>query len=197
MKLRWVGKSISEMAPRRFGARGFEMAPRPLRALAFVALVAVLQTSCAVPRMIWPQENIQAFELNSPKLDKRVLVAARSSEFKDAVVRKVRDSFMEMSVYVKFIGVDDLEHEKAARYNAVILVSTCIAGGFDRHIEAFLARESDQRNTIVLTTAGDANWKPDKKGRNYDAITTASVKTDVDKVASEIVSKVHALLGAS
>ena len=169
------------------------------RVLPLLALggLLILQMSCAVPRMIWPQGNIQALELNSPKLDKRVLVAARSSEFKDAVVTKIRDSFMGMPVYIKFIGVDDLDKEKAESYTAVILVNTCIAWGFDRHVEAFIARASDQRNIVVLTTAGNADWKPDKKGRNYDAITTASIKTDVDKVADEVISKVRALLAAS
>ncbi|MGD1049159.1 MAG: hypothetical protein ABR899_10475 [Candidatus Krumholzibacteriaceae bacterium] len=185
MKLRWLG------SPSVGGSRR-----RVLSLLALGGLL-ILQMSCAVPRMIWPQENIQALELNSPKLDKRVLVAARSSEFKDAVVAKIRDSFMGIPVYVKFIGVDDLEKEKAGSYTAVILVSMCIAGGFDRHIDAFIGRESDQHNIIILTTAGDANWKPDKKGRNYDAITTASIKTDVDKIAGEIISKVRALLAAS
>jgi hypothetical protein len=144
--------------------------------------------------MIWPQENIQAFELNSSRLDKKVLVAARSSEFKDAVVRKIKDSFMGVPVYVKFIGVDDLDREKGDRYSVVILVNTCMAGGFDRHVDAFLGQEGNVRNTVVLTTAGDANWKPDKNGRDYDAITTASIMTDVDKVASEIMAKANALL---
>lgn len=181
----------------RLGSRSVERKSHRAHALLVLGWLFILHASCGVPRAIWPQENIQTFELNSPKLDKRVLVAARSSEFKDAVVAKIRDSFMGMPVYVKFIGVDDLEKEKAGSYTAVVLVSTCIAGGFDRHIETFISRESDQRNTIILTTAGDANWKSDKKGRNYDAVTTASIKTDVDKVADEIISKVRALLAAS
>ena len=185
MKLHW------------FGSRSAGIESRRVRSLLALGGLLILHASCGVPRAIWPQDNIQAFELNSPKLDKRVLVAARSSEFKDAVVAKIRDSFLGIPVYVKFIGVDDLDKEKAGSYTAVILVSTCIAGGFDRHIEAFLGQTSDQRKTIILTTAGDANWKPDKKGRNYDAITTASIKTDVDKVAGEIISKVRALLAAS
>jgi len=181
----------------RPGSRSIGRRSRRIRALLALGGLFILHASCGVPRAIWPQENIQTFELNSPKLDKRVLVAARSSEFKDAVVAKIRDSFMGMPVYVKFIGVDDLEKEKASSYTAVVLVSTCIAEGFDRHIETFISRESDQRNTVILTTAGDANWKPDRKGRSYDAITTASIKTDVDKVANEIISKVRALLAAS
>lgn len=180
-----------------FGLRSVERKSCRARSLLVLGFLSMLCASCAVPRMMWPQENIQALELNSSKLEKRVLVAARSSEFKDAVVEKIRDSFMGMSVYVKFIGIDDLEKEKAESYTAVILVSTCIAGGFDRHIEAFIGRTSDQRNIVILTTAGDANWKPDKKSRNYDAITTASIKTDVDKVADEIISKVRSLLASS
>jgi hypothetical protein len=147
--------------------------------------------------MIWPQENIMAFELNSPTFEKHVLVAARSSEFKDAVVRKIRESFMGTPVYIKFVGMDDLVSEKAERYSAVILVNTCMAGGFDRNVDAFLKKAPDQRKIVVLTTAGDADWKPDMKGKTFDAITTASIKTDVDKVAGEIMSRVNAILAAS
>jgi hypothetical protein len=170
---------------------------RFFRTLVVLGCLAVLQASCAVPRMIWPQKNIVTLELNSPSLEKRVLVAARSSEFKDAVVRKIRDSFMGMPVYLRFIGMEDLHGEKAERYSAVILINTCIAGGFDRNVDAFLSKSHDQRNIIVLTTAGDANWKPDMKGRTFDAITTASIATDVDKIAGEIMSRVNALLGSS
>jgi hypothetical protein len=167
------------------------------RVLVVLGCLSLLQVSCAVPRMIWPQKNIMALELNSPSLEKHVLVAARSSEFKDAVVRKIRDSFMGVPVYVKFIGMEDLQVEKAERYNAVILINTCMAWGFDRNVDAFLSKSRDQRGIIVLTTAGDANWKPDMKGRSFDAITTASIETDVDKVAGEIMSRVNALLAAN
>jgi hypothetical protein len=35
------------------------------------------------------------------------------------------------------------------------------------------------------------------KGKTFDAITTASIKTDVDKVAGEIMERVNAILAAS
>jgi len=44
-------------------------------------------------------------------LGKKVLVDSRSSEFKDAVVKKIGEAFKDEPIYVKFIGLEQLKAE--------------------------------------------------------------------------------------
>lgn len=153
-----------------------------------------MQTNCFVPHLIWPQGDIQQVELNDPSFEKRALVASRSSEFKDAVVNKIRDSFKGESVYVKFIGIDKLKKEDGTKYSAVVLISTCMGWKLDRTVNGFLNRHEDQGNIIVLTTSGDGDWLPKKKDRHFDAISSASQPVRVNEIADEIITKIHLLL---
>lgn len=160
-----------------------------------VLLVSVMQLSCfSVPHLIWPQKDIEISEVNEPALEKKVLVASRSSEFKDAVVGKIKEAFKDEQVYMKFIGVELLEKEKATDYDAIVMINTCMSWDMDRNVKGFLKRHEDQSNMIVLTTSGGGDWMPKMKGRNFDAVSAASKKEKVDEIASNIVDKIRLLL---
>lgn len=165
-----------------------------ISSLVILLFLSIMHTGCFVPRLIWPQGDIQQGELNDPSLQKKILVAARSSEFKDAVVNEIRDAFKDKPVYVKFIGIDNLKEEDATDYSAVVLISTCIAWKLDRHVNGFFNRHEHHDNMIVLTTSGDGDWVPDKKGRNFDAISSASQSVKINEVADSIVEKIGSLL---
>ena len=157
--------------------------------------VCVMQLSCfSVPHLIWPQKDIKISEVNEPALEKKVLVASRSSEFKDAVVKKIKEAFKGEQVYMKFIGVELLEKEKAADYDAIVMINTCMSRNMDRNVKGFLKRHEDQSNMIVLTTSGGGDWMPKMKERNFDAISAASKKEKLDEVAGDIVGKIRILL---
>jgi hypothetical protein len=160
----------------------------------FFACTALLAAGCAVPRMIWPQKDIAPAEINSSSLAKRVLVASLSSEFKDAVVARIRGELEGEAIYIRIVGLDRLDEEDATSYDAVILINTCIAWGMAREVDSFLERPTDYRHVIILTTSGDGAWLPDKKDREFDAIATASEKADVEAVAGRIISKTKTLL---
>jgi hypothetical protein len=159
-----------------------------------IVWVCIIQLSCAVPRLLWPQVDIQPYELNAPWLEKKILVASRSSEFKDAVVEKIREAFKDEPVYMRFIGINQLEQEHDADYTAVVLINTCIAWGMDPDVVTFLDHYEGQGNIIVLTTSGDGDWLPDMGGRTFDAISSASEKPRIDGVADEIINKIRLLL---
>jgi hypothetical protein len=168
---------------------------KSLRLIALISLALCLaQTSCVVPRLIWPQSDIARSDLNLPSSEKSVLVASRASEFKDAVVARLRQDLAAAPAYVKFIGLDDLEREDAAAYDAVVIMNTCMAWGLDPKVDGFLKRSKDRSNIVVLTTSGNGTWMPKAEGRGFDAIASASKKTDVDKIADTILEKLRILL---
>lgn len=164
-------------------------------ALCLIILVATLfHTQCSVPHRVLPHKDIQPSELNQSTLDKKVLVASRSSEFKQAIVDKIREAFQEKAVYVKFIGLGEIEKEKAEHYDAIVMINTCMSWDMDRSVHGFLDRYKDHNNMIVLTTSGDGNWLPKMKGRNFDAISSASKMANVDEVAGNIIMKIGRLI---
>jgi hypothetical protein len=179
---------------RRSGTKGKDLTNGRRLVFAVSLFICLVHVSCAIPRLIWPQDDIQTYEMNAPSLKNRVLVASRSSAFKDSVVARIREAFAEEPVHFKFIGLGELKHENAGAYKVVVLINTCIAWGMDPDVEGFLKESTDQSHIIVLTTSGDGNWLPKMQGRDFDAIASASKSIDVDHVAAEIISKITALL---
>jgi hypothetical protein len=162
---------------------------------ALLLSVSIMQLSCfSVPHLFWPQKDIQPNEFHEPSLGKKVLVASRSSEFKDAVVERIKAAFKDEPVYLKFIGLEPLEKEDGAKYSAVVLINTCMSWDMDRNVKAFLKRHQEQSHIIVLTTSGSGGWLPKMKGHNFDAISSASQEDKVDVVADEIITKIRLLL---
>ena len=159
-----------------------------------ILIISLFQVYCSVPHRVLPQKDMPASELNEPTLDKKVLVASRYSEFKEAVIGKLRDTFKDQPVYIKFIGLGDLEEEDAKQYDAVVMINKCMAWQMDRNVIGFLKRFEDQGNIIVLTTSGDGNWLPKMEERNFDVISSASEKANVDKVADQIIEKVNSFV---
>jgi len=153
-----------------------------------------LASGCSVPHRIVSQDDIASREWNDPWMDKKVLIASRSSEFKDELVKRIEEGVRGDDVYVKVIGVEELKKEEGATYGAVVLVNTCMAWEMDPEIQAFLDRQADTGNVIVLTTSGNGEWTPKKQEMSFDAVTSASEEYDPQSVADGIVEKVKDLL---
>lgn len=158
----------------------------------------IMQLSCvSVPHMVLPQKDIEPFNLNEQHQTQKVLVAARSSEFKEALVAKIKANYQDQPVFVRFMGLNQLKQESAGDYRAVVLINTCWSWDMDRNVKAFLKRTKNQNNLIVLTTSGSGDWQPKKKEQNFDAVSAASQKANVDVVAATIIEKIDSLLHAS
>lgn len=161
----------------------------------FILSVGII--SCSAPHQFWPQNDIQMREINEPSVEKKILIAARSSDFKDAVLDKISTTFKEEPVYMKLMGLDKLKDEEADNYSAIVIINTCMAGKMDRHVKGFLKRHKDQSNTIILTTSGDGDWKPKMDKYNFDAVSSASKMQKVDEIADDIITKTKAILQSS
>lgn len=163
--------------------------------LFIIIIISLFHVCCSVPHRVLPQKDMPASELNDSTLDKKVLVASRYSEFKEAVIGKLREAFNDQPVYIKFIGLENLGKEEANQYDAIVILNKCMAWQMDRKVIGFLKRHEEHSNMIVLTTSGDGNWLPKMEGRNFDAISSASEKAKVDEVANQIIDKIKTLIG--
>ena len=173
------------------------MKRRAIVPVLFILLTVLPAMQCSIPRRIWSGKDIDSSELHDPGADQSVLVASLSTEFKDAVVARIKENFADRPVYMKFIGLDGLDDEIGADYDAVVIVNRVVAWGMSPKVDSFLDRNDDHAHMIVLTTSGDGAWMPDRKGRAFDAIASASVKADVNIVADKISAQIQVLLTES
>jgi len=138
----------------------------------------------------WPQHDITPCEVNSPALKHKILIAARATSFKKAVIEKIREAFKNDSVYVKCIGLKSLINENAETYDAILIVNTCMALSMDKQVNLFLKKQKKLQNIIVYTTSGSGDWTPNRKKFDVDAVASASVKTGVAGVAGELILRI-------
>jgi len=166
------------------------------RIVLLLPLVAALliQPACSVGRKAVPQSDIDAYEVGEDVFDTKILIASRDSDFKVEVARRIGESLQGKPVYVRFIGVDQLENEDVSKYTAIIVMTRCIAWGVDSTTESFLKKNAELSTLVVLFTSGDGAWKPDMEGMSFDAVTSASVLATADSVADEILEKVYTII---
>ena len=165
--------------------------------LLYMLLIPVIASrvySFSPPQLFWPQKDIEPSSVNDSALEKKVLVASRASDYKRALIEKIKAAFSEDQVYVKCIGMKTLKKENTSAYNAIILLNTCMAWDWDRNIHAYLKGKTEASNVIIITTSADGKWKPRKNRAGVDAVATASTIDDVEKRAAEIVGKVRLIL---
>ncbi len=153
-----------------------------------------MQLGCALPRLLWPQEDIAPSEVTGPAAAQRVLVASRNSEFKDALVARLKEALQSDGASIRIVGIEQLDAVNAADYSAVVLIGTCIAWGLDPDIQAFLDRHAQQEDMIVVTTSGNGKWLPEKKDRDFDAVAAASTMVTVDSVANDVITRIRVRL---
>lgn len=163
------------------------------RSMALVAALMIL-AGCNVPRIIWPQKDMELIQINDPSNRDRVLIASRSTEFKDALVKRIQGYYEGKPVYVKVIGLDAISGEKPQDYSCVVLINTCIAWGLDPKAMHFIDRNPYYYDFIVLTTSEEGSWKPRIKNEEVDTISAASVMTNVDEKSREVVTRIDAIL---
>ena len=123
-----------------------------------------------------------------------VLIAMEQSEFKRAVVERVRDGLVRKGVAVKVGDLRQLGGEAAGKYDAVVILNTVWAWRLKGEVRAFLkAASADlKKKVILINTANDESWKTKEAG--VDAITSASRKNNVDRVAAWLQERLEAKL---
>ena len=84
-------------------------------------LLPLLLMSCSVGRQVVPQPDIDTYELGAEAFDTKILLASRDSDFKIEVARRIGESLGDKPVYVKFIGINQLDDEDVSNYSAIII----------------------------------------------------------------------------
>jgi len=159
---------------------------------ALLLVIIIIQASgFSILHVIVSQKDMKAREMNSPAFDKKVLIAARSSRFKDAVVDKIFSAFQNDSVHIAATGINDLNRQDPGAYATTVIINTCMAGTMDLKVKNFLKKNSDNESILVFTTSGSGDWLPETNGSRFDAVSSASEQSRIEPVANQIVEKIR------
>ena len=153
-----------------------------------------LTAACTAPQHFWPQHDIAHDEINASTLDKKLLIASRESDFKAAIISRVKKQYADQDVYIRLVGIEDLKKEDPRNYTAILIINTCMGWDVDWRVLDFLKRCDDLKPVVVLTTADAADAYPKLKGRQVDAMSSASVPDRIDPLSAEIIGKLDRLL---
>ncbi len=152
--------------------------------------ILILEMSCNVPRIMWPKEDVQVSEVNSPELKTRLLIASRTSPFKEMVVKRLKEYYADKDVYVKVIGVDQLRKENMRDYTCVLIMSSCIAWGVEPQVQTCIEGNPYYYGFVVFATSGKGTWKPGLRHEELDTISGASIMASVDEKSQELATRI-------
>ena len=154
----------------------------------------LLLTGCAAPQRFWPQKDLMGPDVIDRPGENTVLIASRSTEYKKQLVGALQKQLSAAHIPHSTIGIKQLEKVDLTDYAVVVIINTCIAWGLDHDVSTFLDRQETTANIILLTTSGEGSWLPDKQGRDFDAISGASVKENVGDVARDLLATIQTKL---
>ena len=159
-----------------------------------ILLAMIVICGCTAPHYIWPQKDMGGYEINLVTEEKRVLIASRDSDFKRTLVKEITNAYEHKPVYVKIIGIENLENEDANQYSAVVLINTCMGWTVDVEVGSFLEKHGTLESIIVLTTSAGGDVKPENEKWAVDAISSASTLDRVQPLANDLIEKIDRLI---
>lgn len=140
----------------------------------------------------YSMEEAKAFEVHSPNLDKKLLIATQGSDFKNSVTAGIVEQYEMDSIYIKVIDVSDLDNIDPDQFDALVIVHTWENWKPPKVVQSFIEEHNDAKNKmVVLTTSGEGSYKMD----NVDAITGESEVGDAPSFVDRIVERLNPLLG--
>ena len=154
-------------------------------------VLMVYLNSCAVPQKMWPQKDIAKSVVAGTPNAPNILLASRSSEFKVALVDKLSSMMASEGIRLQIVGIEELKTTQIDHYDVIVIISTCLAWGFDAEVQSFIEQHPRHDKMIFVTTSAAGDWMPEKEERRYDAVSSASALANVDAVARNIMSSVH------
>ena len=128
---------------------------------------------------------ITTYEVNSPDLPVKILIATQGSPYKDTLVKELIIALKEKAVFIKVIDISELPNVKVTEWNAFVLIHTWEMWRPPPVIKTFLDEYYSKEKMIVITTSDDGNYKMKK----VDAITGASVMENIPERIEKITDR--------
>lgn len=155
-----------------------------IRYLLFAAWMVLFFSSCS--------RNIKETTINNLNAPHKIVIASNGSDFRDSIRNKVIKKYSD-NCYIEVINLDKLQTVEYDRYDAILVMDAIIAwGGFNPEMKNYIDSLSENKKVVLFLSAGDEELKYSYKG--VDAISSASVVEEEDKIVQEITGKIDKLL---
>jgi len=160
-----------------------------------IVLIIVLVAVSTFAFLTWykfhySMEVAQSFDVIAQNPEHKLLIATQGSDFKNAVVTDVIEALKSEPVSIKVIDVSGLASINVDDWNAIVLLHTWESRKPQADAEQFIERHRERNKIIVLTTSGEGDLKMD----GVDALTSASVMSEVSMHVSKIVQRIDGII---
>jgi len=146
--------------------------------------------------LIWYQyrysmDVVEPYEINSPNLKKKLVIATQGSNFKDKLTEGIVNHYASNSVYIKVIDITTLNDIEPKDFDALVIIHTWENWKPPAVVKMFIDRNKTiQDRIVVVTTSGEGSYKME----DVDAIVGASVQEDAPKKVLQIISRLESIL---
>lgn len=158
--------------------------------IALVGLIVVCLSFLMWYSMHYSMDVIQPFEVNSPELSSRVLIASQGSEFKDEVVRELVAGLKSDSVYIRVIDVSQLSEINETEWSAIAILHTWENWKPQPDAKQFVENSKAPGKLVLLSTSGSGV----DKMSGIDAISSASIKDQAPDLAHKMILRIKKIL---
>ncbi len=138
----------------------------------------------------YPTDTLKSFEINSPALEHKIVIATQLSEFKNAVLLETLRQLRLQQVFIKVIDIIELDCINEQDWDAVIIIHTWENWAPPPVVKTWFEKDRKLEKVVVLTTSGNAQYKL----QGVNAITSASRMSSVASIAAEIVVRTNLIL---
>jgi Na+-transporting methylmalonyl-CoA/oxaloacetate decarboxylase gamma subunit len=143
-------------------------------------------------RSYYAMEVAPAYEVNSPALAQKLLIATQGSAYKDAVVDDLVSRLRGQPVYVRVVDVSSLPDVDEANWTAILVVHTWEYQRPQPAARDFIERAKDRKKLVVLTTSGEGNQAME----GVNAVTSASSMNNIIADVDALMTRLAPLLGS-
>jgi hypothetical protein len=156
-----------------------------------VLLVVIAFTSYWVWYLITFSMSIaKPFEVNSPNLPTKVLVATQGSDYKDQLTKTLESEYLGKEVYLNVIDASNLKTAKHQEWNAIVIIHTIEMWKPPKFVADFVNGLPNNNRLIVHATSGDGGYSME----GTDAITGASVTDSIPNVSNKLIQQINEVL---
>lgn len=106
----------------------------------------------------YSMDTVIPFEVNTPKLETKVLIASQGSRFKDSLVQGILRHYQKDTIYFKVIDVYTMFTVNIDKWDALIIINSWEYGSPPRNVKKFIKNHSDKLDKlIIVSTVGSSN----------------------------------------
>ena len=146
--------------------------------------------------MVWykyeyAMDIAEPFEINTPNLERKLLIATQGSEFKNGITNGLVNHYKQDSIYIKIVDISALPEIDPNNYTALVVMHTWENWSPPEDVMLFIGKTKPFKNKIiVLTTSGKGSFKME----SVDALTGESKLDNVISYTNQIIERLNPLL---